>query len=180
MCIKISILSGLFIARFYTFVTASGHQISLTDLHLIPIISSNGKFDYIAAKEVKLDDQFYVLINGQLEYSPVRNITIELKTGYFAPLTMTGSLLNIYIIKIFLFNLGTILVNNVYASCFASVNNHQLAQMFMAPFRWYYQLVNLISLTDPFNNNRTDGIHWFVKLIYEFAAYFQPSALQLS
>jgi hypothetical protein len=59
--------------------------------------------DYIPAKDVKLGDRFYVLINGQLEYSPVINITIELKTGYFAPLTMTGRLSFIeYIYNIFI------------------------------------------------------------------------------
>ncbi|CAF1242233.1 unnamed protein product [Adineta steineri] len=153
------------LALFYTFRTASNHHISLTGLHLIPIILSNNKIEYIAARNVKLGDQFYVLINDQLESSPVVNITIESKNGYFAPLTMTG----------------TILVNNVYASCFASVKNHELAQIFMTPFRWYYQLANFISITEPFNNNnnRTNGIHWFVKFIYQLAIYIQPSNLQL-
>ena len=48
--------------------------------------------DYIAAREVQLGDHFYVLINDQLEYSPVINITIEFKKGYFAPLTTIGNL----------------------------------------------------------------------------------------
>ncbi len=80
----------IFLARFYTFNTASGHQISLTGLHLIPIVYSNQTMDYIPAKNVQLGDRFYVLINEQIEFSPVINITIEIKRGYFAPLTMTG------------------------------------------------------------------------------------------
>jgi hypothetical protein len=71
----------------------------LTGLHLIPIRTFEDKLDYIAAKEVKLADRFYVLVNGQLEHSPVINITIELKTGYFAPLTMTGKLILLNIFK---------------------------------------------------------------------------------
>lgn len=55
--------------------------------------------DYIPAKDVKLSDQFYILIDDRLEQSSVMNITIELKTGYFAPLTMTG---NFYLLRILL------------------------------------------------------------------------------
>jgi hypothetical protein len=79
-----------FSARFYRFNTISGHEISLTGLHLIPIVYSNNTIDYIPAREVKLGDRFYVLMNNQLESSSVINITIELKKGYFAPLTLTG------------------------------------------------------------------------------------------
>jgi hypothetical protein len=72
------------------------------------------------------------------------------------------------------------LVNNIFASCFASVNNHQLAQKFMTPFRWYYQIVRFISMTEPFGYNPTDGIHWLIKIIYQFIIYIRPSTLQLS
>lgn len=80
------------LAIFYNFETASGHKISLTGHHLIPINSLNNQINYTAAKQVQLGDQLYIHNNhnNQLEYSPVINITIELKTGYYAPLTMTG------------------------------------------------------------------------------------------
>ncbi|CAF1278143.1 unnamed protein product [Rotaria sordida] len=150
-------------AKFYTFITNSGHKITLTDLHLIPIISSNNKMNYIAARQVQLGDQLYVLMNGHIESSPVRNITIEIKKGYFAPLTLTG----------------TILINDVLASCYASAKNHQWAQTSMAPFRWYYKLARFISVNEPFDNNGTDGIHWVVQMIYQLIIYTQPSALQI-
>ena len=78
--------------KFYTFNTKSGHQISLTSLHLIPIEDFHGKLDYIPAKDVRLGDQFSVLINKELQSSPVINITIEMKQGYFAPLTLKGNI----------------------------------------------------------------------------------------
>jgi len=78
-----------------------------------------------------------------------------------------------------LFNKGTILVNDIYVSCFASVKNHQLAQIFMAPFRWYYQLTRFISIIEPFANNQTNGMHWLMKLLYQFVSFIQPSTLQL-
>ncbi|CAF1265316.1 unnamed protein product [Rotaria sordida] len=150
-------------AQFYTFITDSGHKISLTGLHLIPIISPNNTMNYIAAREVQLGDQLYALVNGHMKSSPIRNISIEIKRGYFAPLTLTG----------------TLLVNDVLASCYASVKNHQWAQIFMAPFRWYYRLARFISVNDPFDNNRTDGIHWAVQIIYQLTSYIQPLTLQI-
>lgn len=81
--------------KFYTFITESGHQISLTSLHLIPIVNVHGELNYIPAKDIQIGDQFTVRINEQLQTSPVINITIEIKQGYFAPLTLTG---NIFII----------------------------------------------------------------------------------
>ncbi|CAF3269640.1 unnamed protein product, partial [Rotaria sp. Silwood2] len=149
-------------AQFYTFVTDSEHKISLTGLHSIPIISSNNKMKYIAAREVQLGDQLYVLVNGYIEFSPIRNITIEIKKGYFAPLTLTG----------------TLLANDIFVSCYASVKSHQLAQIFMAPFHWYYRLARFISVNDPFDNNRADGMHWVVYIIYQLTSYIQHLTLQ--
>ncbi len=77
-------------------------------------------------------------------------------------------------------NKGTILVNDVFVSCFACVRNHQLAQIFLGPFRWYYQFSRFISIVEPFDNNRTNGIHWLIEIIYQFVSYIQPSTLQLS
>ncbi len=91
------IKSFFFVAKFYTFNTASGHQISLTGFHLIPIVYlTNETINYIPAKDIKLGDRFYVLINQQFQSSPVTNITIEIKHGYFAPLTMTGKRLTLF------------------------------------------------------------------------------------
>jgi hypothetical protein len=71
-------------------------------------------------------------------------------------------------------------VNDIFVSCFASVKNHQFAQIFMAPFRWYYQMTRFISRLEPFDNNRSDGIHWLVEIIHQFVNYIQPSVLQRS
>jgi hypothetical protein len=71
-------------------------------------------------------------------------------------------------------------VNDIFVSCFASVKNHQFAQIFMAPFRWYYQMTRFISILEPFDNNRSDGIHWLLEIIYQFVNYIQPSVLRHS
>jgi len=75
---------------FYTIVTASGHSVSLTGLHLIPIIQHDNTLNYIPAKEVKIDDIVYVMSDDQLTSSSVINVTLEMKTGFYAPLTTSG------------------------------------------------------------------------------------------
>lgn len=84
-----------------------------------------------------------------------------MKKGYYAPLTMKG----------------TLLVNNILASCFANFNNHHVAQYYMAPFRYYYKFTRLIYLSDPFNVNQTEGLHWTVSIMFYAAHYFKPDAL---
>ncbi len=76
---------------FHTIVTASGHSVSLTALHLIPIIQNDSTINYIPAKQVKIDDFVYVMSDDQLVLSPVVNVIIEMKTGYYAPLTTSGN-----------------------------------------------------------------------------------------
>ncbi|CAF3637472.1 unnamed protein product [Rotaria sp. Silwood1] len=150
-------------ALFYTLRTDSGNEISLTEYHLIPTINSNGNENYLFAKQIKIGDYLFVLFNGKLKYSPVINITIEMKKGYYAPLTMKG----------------TLLINNVLASCFANVNNHHLAQYYMTPFHYYYKFARFMSLYDPFNINKTEGLHWTVNIMLYFARYFRLDALCL-
>lgn len=166
------------LAKFYTFHTESDHQISLTSLHLIPIVHSNGDIDYIPAKDVQIGDRFYVLINNELQSSSVNNITIEMKQGYFAPLTLTGIPFFFLPVhrSISVLIKGTMMVNDIFVSCFASVKNHHYAQIFMTPFRWYYQISRLFSTSEPFaNNNRSSGIHWLLKLIYQSIITHHPS-----
>ena len=118
--------------------------------------NSYGNEIYLFAKQIQIGDYLFVLFNEKLTYSPVINITIEIQKGYYAPLTMKG----------------TILINNILASCFANINNHQLAQYSMAPFRYYYKFARFISIYDPFNIDQTEGLHWTVNQMFYFARYF--------
>ncbi|CAF3838230.1 unnamed protein product, partial [Rotaria sordida] len=150
-------------ALFYTLRTDSDNEISLTQYHLIPTIDSNGNENYLFAKQIKIGDYLFVLFNGKLKYSPVINITIEMKKGYYAPLTMKG----------------TLLVNNILASCFANAYNHHSAQYYMAPFRYYYKFARFTSLYDPFNVNKTEGLYWTINIMLHFARYFRSDTLCL-
>lgn len=76
---------------FHTLVTASGHRISLTKLHLIPIVEQDGSLNYIPAKDVEVGNVLKVMSSdNQLELSPVVDIIMEMKRGFYAPLTTSG------------------------------------------------------------------------------------------
>lgn len=61
----------------------------------------------------------------------------------------------------------------MFVSCYASVKNHHWAQIFMTPFHWYYRLARVISVNEPFDNNRADGIHSVFYIIYQLTTYIQ-------
>ncbi|CAF3478283.1 unnamed protein product [Adineta steineri] len=151
-------------ALFYTFRTKSGHQISLTENHLVPIKSHfNNNEKYIPAKEIQKGDLLFILLNNRtIKYSPIICKTIEIKQAYYAPLTIKG----------------TLLINNILSSCFANVKNHNLAQISMFPLRFYYTFLKLFHLKYLFNNENED-INWFIKLIFYSARYFFPQTLIL-
>ena len=143
---------------FYTLITESGHNISLTEYHLIPIKSFNETEKHIFAKQVELGDLLYVLKNDKIANSKVINIITETKKGYYAPLTMEG----------------TLVINNILTSCFALVKDHYLAQYSMFPFHYYYRLNKLFYLNDPFDIYNSEGLHWIIEIMFDFASYFTP------
>lgn len=80
----------VFSAMFHTIVTASGHKVSLTGLHLIATVTNEDEIEYKSAKDVKQGDILRVMSNGEVYSSVVNNVTIEVKIGFYAPLTLTG------------------------------------------------------------------------------------------
>ena len=163
-CVSQKDKNTLILALFYTLKTSCGHQISLTEYHLIPIISSQEYLNYKTAKQIQNGDLLFGLFHNQLKSCSVINITNEIKQGYYAPLTMQG----------------TLLVNQILASSFAHVRNHHLAQFYMFPFRYYYKLTRWISFNDPFYLYKTEGLNWFIKIIFYLARYFRPDDLIFS
>jgi hypothetical protein len=85
---------------FYTITTASGNKISLTGLHLLPIVKYDDTYVYVPAKQVKIGDILRVLSNGQLVSSPVIRVTQEMKTGFYAPLTTAGKSITIPLVYV--------------------------------------------------------------------------------
>jgi len=95
--------------------------------------------------------------NGQFYLSPIRSIDIHLKNGYATPITQHG----------------TLLVNNVSSSCYASVYHHSMGHIAMAPLRWLHRAKKLFGLVNQ-NESQPNGIHWYPKVLNNFVHMFIP------
>jgi hypothetical protein len=141
-------------ALFKQLTTVSGRQLSLTSSHLL----STDIHGYVMAKNIHVGMNIYVMNdNGLLTTETVSNVTDVVKQGYVAPLTEQG----------------TLIVNNVAASCYAAINNHHLAHAALAPMRWWYGLFGQTKTSD-----KTVGIHWFPKMLYEMTTFLMPSIIE--
>jgi intein/homing endonuclease len=133
--------------------TNTGRQLSLTSSHLLPI-DGHG---YVMAKNVHIGMNIYVMNdNGALVPEIVSNVSDVIKQGYIAPLTEEG----------------TLIVNNVAASCYATINSHYTAHVVLSPLRWWYNLFGI-----PDKSNEKMGIHWFPKILYDITTFFLPSII---
>ena len=95
--------------------------------------------------------------NGQFYLSPIRSIDIHLKNGYATPITQHG----------------TLLVNNVNASCYSSVYHHTMGHIAMAPLRLLHRANKLFGLVNQ-NESQPNGIHWYPKVLNNFVHMFIP------
>jgi hypothetical protein len=144
------IVFRFFIALFKQLTTVSGHQLSLTSSHLLP----TDIYGYVMAKNIRVGMNIYVMNdNGLLTIETISNVIDIIKQGYIAPLTQKG----------------TLIVNNIAASCYATINSHHLAHAVLAPMRWWYELFG--------GAKEIVGIHWFPKMIYEMTTFFMPSII---
>ncbi|CAF1141668.1 unnamed protein product [Rotaria sp. Silwood1] len=141
-------------AVFKQLTTVSGRQLSLTLSHLLP----TDIHGYVMAKNIRVGMNIYVMNDdGLLVTETISNVIDVVKQGYIAPLTQQG----------------TLIVNNVAASCYATINNHHLAHVVLAPMRWWYGLFGETKVSD-----KTIGIHWFPNMLYEMTTFLMPSILQ--
>jgi hypothetical protein len=134
--------------------TITGRQLSLTSSHLLPI----DKQDYVMAKNLRIGMNIYVMNDdGVLTTETVSNVTDVVKQGYIAPLTEEG----------------TLIVNNIAASCYATINSHRVAHAVLAPMRWWYSLFGISK-----ESHEMLGVHWFPKMLYEMTTFLLPSIIQ--
>ena len=147
----------LALAFFYTFTTETDHQISVTSDHLLFV----GNGTYIQARFVdsKRHSLYTVGTNGRMQASRIRSIDVQLKQGYATPITQHG----------------TLIVNNVGASCYSSIYHHDLGHMAMAPLRWYHQAKQMFGRVNKDQAN-INGIHWYPKTLNNAMHMFRPLA----
>uniref|UniRef100_UPI0037E83922 indian hedgehog B protein-like n=1 Tax=Semicossyphus pulcher TaxID=241346 RepID=UPI0037E83922 len=98
---------------------------------------------------------------SQATLSVVTFVEEQRSTGLFAPLTLHGS----------------IVVNGVLASCYATVDSHHLAHWVLAPLRFFY---SLMGPSEP----QMDGLHWYPRLLQRLgqtlldAGHFHPLGIE--
>jgi hypothetical protein len=145
--------SSFVLALFKQVTTITGRHLSLTSSHLLPI----DKQGYVMAKYLRTGMNIYVMNeDGVLITETIANVTDVVKQGYIAPLTEEG----------------TLIVNNVAASCYATINSHHVAHAVLTPMRWWYRLFGISKESDGIL-----GVRWFPKMLYEMTAYLIPSII---
>jgi hedgehog protein len=133
--------------------TVSGRQLSLTSSHLLPT-ETHG---YVMAKNIRVGMNIYVMDdNDMLITETISNVIDVVKQGYIAPLTSEG----------------TLIVNNVAASCYATINSHHAAHAVLAPMRWWYSLFGMST-----ERSEVVGVPWFPKVLYKMTTFMIPSII---
>jgi desert hedgehog len=73
--------------------------------------------------------------------------------------------------------LGTLIVNDMAASCYSTVLSHQFAHRAVAPLRWWYRLAKFFSIEQPFDYKFDAGIHWLPKAMLQITEKYLPNLL---
>jgi hypothetical protein len=73
--------------------------------------------------------------------------------------------------------LGTLIVNDMAASCYSSVVSHNLAHQILAPLRWWYRFAKLFAVEQPFEYATEGGIHWLPNAMLQITEKYLPNVL---
>lgn len=169
---------------FLRFHMESGINITITPSHLIlrwekPKDTLLYEATHVYAKVVKEGDQLLITSHNSsqrpLFVDTVIDIEVVHETGVYAPLTETG----------------TIIVNDVVASCYAVIYSQTLAHLSFAPVRLFLSMEasfsNFYNVVKNYivaqNHNTTtvaaryspqNGIHWYCRLLQSVTTLVIP------
>lgn len=134
--------------------TSGGEEITLSSYHLIFISTTESIF----SKDVKLGQTIYTYNSqsNQFVEATVSKIEKVTKTGAYAPLT----------------NEGTIVVDDVYASCYALFPSHRISHAVFSVWRGVYPLIKYFQSTSQMLSTSSE-YHWY-------ADFFRKSINSLS
>lgn len=147
--------------EFVRIQTSGGASMTVTPGHLVLVwkpLEQTTK--YIFADRVEEGDFLLVHADGVLAPRKVTAITAEIHKGFYAPLTYDG----------------TIVVNNITASCYALVESHTAAHASFMPFRAANSIKHWLggaSVTPT--ASQQNGIHWYAKALNAVKEYCVPT-----
>ncbi|XP_006001335.1 sonic hedgehog protein [Latimeria chalumnae] len=139
-------------------------RITLTAAHLLFVAQNSSDnlspFKATFASEIKPGQIIFVAHGDDthLMAATVERVVLEEDTGAYAPLT----------------NQGTILINRVWASCYAVIEQHKWAHWAFAPVRMGYVISSLFFPKDILKYNGTfqeNGVHWYSKTLYQIGTW---------
>ncbi|CAF3777202.1 unnamed protein product [Rotaria sordida] len=77
------------------------------------------------------------------------------KSGYYAPLTMSG----------------TLFLNSIMNSCYDNVQNHESTHFFSGLLRvYYYRLAQSWFINEPFSHQQMEGVHVSYQKVFSLPA----------
>nr|XP_046227764.1 sonic hedgehog protein A [Scatophagus argus] len=151
---------------FYVIETESGQKITLTAAHLLFVglnSTDEERMSAIFASQVQRGQKVFVFDaeRSRLEPVTVKRIYTQEHEGSFAPVTMQG----------------TVVVDQVLASCYAAIQDHDLAHWALAPVRLAHWVSSLLFSTQPQVSAQNDGVHWYSKILYQLGTWLLDSHL---
>ncbi|KAG8181667.1 hypothetical protein JTE90_009827 [Oedothorax gibbosus] len=157
--------------RVYNIITTEKNsKIVLTSSHLIFVTIdkslTNISNSYVTfAKNVEVGHYLFVKNNSSgIELQKVVNITTVIENEHYAPLTEEGS----------------IVVNDVLASCYAMIESHKIAHAVFTPIRLLLNskkaamhFLQLFTSEEDMSNKveKPLGVHWYAALLYKMSYY---------
>lgn len=139
--------------------TDDGQRLTVTPAHLvISWLPLSNTVKYMFADKIQEGDYLLVSVNSNLIPKKVVRVAVTLSEGVFAPLTAAG----------------TIIVNQVVASCYAVVNSQDVAHWSFMPFRLAKSLSNWFTSNKILSPTHQNGIHWYAKALYSVKDVFLP------
>ena len=143
-------------------------RLSLTPAHLVFVTDNNDTnssgFRAVFASDVKPGQWLLAVGNDRPDHlipARVTRIYVEHNKGSYAPVTSHG----------------TIIVDQVLASCYAVVEDHNLAHWVFAPVRLWHSLLSLAGMLKELNRaHQADGVHWYPELLYYVGGWLLDSS----
>ncbi|KAM9713135.1 sonic hedgehog protein [Menidia menidia] len=149
---------------FYVIETELGQTVTLTAAHLIFVDRDNSteqRMSAVFASDVRPGQK--VLVVGaerrRLEPVTVKRIYKQKHEGSFAPVTAQG----------------TLVVDQVLASCYAVIEDHDLAHWALAPVRLAHWVSSFLFSSQPQASAQNDGVHWYSKVLYQLGTWLLDS-----
>ncbi|XP_028290135.1 sonic hedgehog protein [Gouania willdenowi] len=154
---------------FHVIETHSGQKITLTAAHLL-FISGGGNssepeeriMSPVFASQVRPGQKVFVFDAETLTPVTVTRIYTQTHEGSFAPVTAQG----------------TVVVDRVLASCYAVIEDHDMAHWALAPVRLTHWVSTLFSSSQQQQHQgraQSEGVHWYSRMLYQLGTWLLDS-----